>query len=87
MGLAPLLPRLSLAVFIVAVLNLFVAYFLALRRYGVAVTAVLGLGVSCAFILLHHGSPAAVVDALCAGSAAMLGLFGVWTLIERKRMA
>ncbi len=85
-SLASLLPRLSIAVCIVAILNLFVAYYLALRRYGIAVVAVLGLGVSCALILLHHGSPKAVVDALLAGSAAMLGMFGVWALRERKHM-
>jgi len=84
---ASLLPRLSLAIFIVAVLNLLVAYYLALRRYGVAAAAVLGLGASCAIILWHHGSPGAIVNGLLTGSTIMLGLFGGWLLIERKRIA
>ncbi|HSX35387.1 MAG TPA: oligosaccharide flippase family protein [Patescibacteria group bacterium] len=81
---ATLLPRLSIAIAIVAVLNLLVAYYLALRRYGVAVATVLGLGASCAMIVLHHGSPAAVVDGLLFGSLAMLALFGGWKVIERR---
>jgi O-antigen/teichoic acid export membrane protein len=84
--LAALLPRLSIAIFIVAVLNLLVAYYLALRRFGVAIPVVAGLGVSYALILWHHGSPMAVVSGLLMGSSAMLGLFGVWAVIERKRM-
>ncbi len=85
-ALANLLPRLSLAIFAVAVLNLLVAYMLALRRYGVAAVSVLGLVISCGLIILHHGSPESIVNGLLTGSLAMLGLFGAWTLIERKRM-
>ena len=76
--MASLLPRLSIAIFIVSILNLLIAYYLALRRYGIAVAAVLGLSVTYLLILWRHQTPAAVVDGLFLGSVVMLGLFGMW---------
>ena len=39
---ADLLPRLSVVIFLVSVINLFVLYYLALRRYGIALVALWG---------------------------------------------
>lgn len=83
-GLSDLLPLLSVSVFMVAVINLLAAYYLALRRYGIALLAVVGAGFTYLFILLHHGSPMAVVESLLLGSAATLVSIGVWKLTERR---
>ncbi len=83
-SLAGLLPKLSLSVFIVAVINLMAAYYLALRRFGIALLAVVGAGFTYLFIILHHGSPLAVVESLLLGSAVTLVAIGVWKLTERR---
>lgn len=83
-GLAGLLPMLSLSVFLVAILNLISAYCLALRRYDIVVLTVVGAAFTYLFIVLHHGSPAAVVESLLLGSTATLFAVGVWKLTERR---
>lgn len=82
--LAHVLPLLSLSVFVVAVINLLAAYYLALRRRGIAVLATVGAGFTYLFIFLHHGSPTAVVESLLLGSAVTLLSIGVWKLTERR---
>ncbi len=83
-SLAGLLPKLSLSVFVVAVINLLAAYYLALRRFGIAALAGVGAGFTYLFILLHHGSPMEVVESLLLGSTATLVAIGVWKLTERR---
>jgi uncharacterized membrane protein len=82
--MAGLLPMLSVSVFIVAVINLLAAYYLARRRFAIAILAVVGAGFTYLFIFLHHGSPHAVVESLLLGSAATLVSIGVWKLTERR---
>lgn len=76
--MAYLLPRLSAAIFLISILNLFVTYYLALRRYGVAAVAMLGALITYALMLSNHDSVAGVVNGLLIGSAVMLGLLGAW---------
>lgn len=83
-GLAYLLPWLSLSVFIVSIINLLAAYYLALRRFGIALLTTVGAAFTYLFIFLHHGSPMAVVSSLLLGSAATLVSIGVWKLTERR---
>lgn len=83
-GLADVLPKLSVSVCIVAVINLLAGYYLALRRFGIALLSVVGGGITYIFILLHHGSPMAVVESLLLGSTATLVSIGVWRLTERR---
>lgn len=83
-GMSNLLPMLSVSVFLVAVLNLLAAYYLSLRRFGIAALTVVGAGFTYLFIILHHGSPEAVVESLLLGSAATLAAVGVWKLTERR---
>jgi O-antigen/teichoic acid export membrane protein len=73
-----LLPRLSTAIFIVSILNLLSAYYLALRRYGIAIVSSIGVGLTYFLILMHHESPGAVVNSLLIGSIAMLCLSVLW---------
>jgi O-antigen/teichoic acid export membrane protein len=78
LAMAGLLPRLSLAIFVISILNLLASYYLALRRYGVAVVALLGALLTYGLMLANHNSVAGVVNGLLVGSAAMLGLLVVW---------
>lgn len=71
---AHLLPGLSLALFLLASLNLFFAYDLALRRHSAAVIALLGAGLMTALIAAHHNAPDALVNSLIWGAAIMLAL-------------
>ncbi len=82
--LANLLPLLSLSVFIVSIINLLAAYYLALRRFGIALLTAVGAAFTYLFIFLYHGSPMAVVVSLLLGSAATLMSIGVWKLTERR---
>ncbi|HEU4913914.1 MAG TPA: oligosaccharide flippase family protein [Candidatus Saccharimonadales bacterium] len=77
-AMSHLLPRLSTAIFIVSVLNLLSAYYLALRRYGIAIVSSIGVGLTYLLIFWHHGSPDAVVTSLLQGSIAMLCLSAAW---------
>lgn len=84
-SMAPLLPRLTIAIFIVSIVNLFVSYYLALRHYGVAAATLLGLLITCVLILRHHQTPAAVVDSLLWGSMAMCGTVAVWVATHKRK--
>jgi O-antigen/teichoic acid export membrane protein len=84
-AMASLLPRLSMAIFIVSVLNLIAAYYLALRRYGIAIVAVLGVLFTYALILWHHQTPAAVVNSLLQGSIIMSVLALVWVVSSNAK--
>jgi O-antigen/teichoic acid export membrane protein len=75
---AKLLPRLSLAVFLISVLNLFVNYHLALRRYTIALIAAVGMAVTVACLYLSHATLTAVVNSLLSGSTAMFLALGTW---------
>jgi O-antigen/teichoic acid export membrane protein len=75
---ANLLPRLSLAVLLISVLNLFITYHMALRRYGVALIVGLGALVSFGFLGINHATPAAVVNSLLYSSITIMALLGIW---------
>jgi O-antigen/teichoic acid export membrane protein len=77
-SMAGLLPKLGVAICVVAALNLFVSYYLALRRYGIAVVVLAGGLTTYGLMLWHHGSPSAVVTSLLTGSLAMVGLLALW---------
>jgi O-antigen/teichoic acid export membrane protein len=83
-SMAGLLPKLSLSIFMVAVINVLAGYYLALRRFGIALLAAVGAGFTYLFIFLHHGSPMQVVESLLLGSAVTLVAVGVWKLTERR---
>lgn len=73
---AHLLPSLSLALFLLATINLLFAYDLALRRWSAAVVAVLGAVVTWGLFQVHHATPDAVVQSLLLGAAILLVLRG-----------
>jgi len=79
-SMAGLLPKLGVAICVIAILNLFVSYYLALRRYGIAVVVLAGGLTTYGLMLWHHASPSAVVTSLLVGSLAMVGLLAVWLI-------
>lgn len=86
---ANLLPRLSLFVFIISILNLLVTYHMALRRYGIALVSIVGVVASMAFLMTNHSTLAAVVNSLLYGSLTMFGALCIWTvttLRQEKRL-
>jgi len=77
-AMADVLPRLSIAILIISILNLLVTYYLALRKYGIAAVTLLGALITYALMAANHETVTAVVNGLLAGSAIMLGLLGLW---------
>lgn len=85
---AELLPRLSLAIFIISVLSLIISYFTALRRYVVLILAIMVAVVACLLMLLHHDNLQAIVENLLYTSMMALCLVGigvVYSNVKRKR--
>lgn len=78
--LAALLPDLSLAIVIIAALNLFMNYYVALRTYNMLMFAIIDAVVASSWVVWHHDTPLAVVESLLYSSATMIGLLGVWVI-------
>lgn len=76
---AGLLPRLSLLIFVVGVLNLFVMYHLSLRRAWILPVVLAGLVVTAVLLYFRHDSLWAVISSLLYGSLTMLTLIGGWS--------
>ncbi len=83
---AGLLPRLSIAVFLVSLVNLFVIYHTALRRYVIAVIATSGSIITLALMLMRHDTLGSVVNDLIVGSACTLGMLLILTIIDTTRL-
>jgi O-antigen/teichoic acid export membrane protein len=83
---AHLLGKLSLAMLVISVLNLVVSYYVALRRFGVAVVVIVGAVITAALLALYHQTLDNIVSSLLYGSASMLGLLVLWDVITNKRM-
>ena len=71
---ASLLPMLSVAIFAVAITNLVVSYYMALRRYHIALVVTLGAAVTYALMIFHHDSLRSVIESLLIGSVSMITL-------------
>lgn len=75
---ADLLPRLGLVVYIVSILNLFVIYLVALRKYAVMWISLLTTGVTFALIAASHDTLVAIINNLLYGSLTMAALLIAW---------
>jgi O-antigen/teichoic acid export membrane protein len=73
---AYLLPRLSLAVFVVSAINLVLIYCLARRQYNIAGVTVAGAVATYGLIYLNHATISSVVDSLLYGSLLLAVLLG-----------
>lgn len=79
---AHLLPLLSLAVFIVSVVNLFVTYYLALKRWRIIWVAIGGAIATAGLIMWRHASPEQVVTSILAGCIATAGMLVILMAYE-----
>ena len=75
---AGLLPRLSLLIFVVSLLNLFIMYHLSLRRAWTLPAVLVGLVIAAALLYFRHDSLQAVISSLLYGSLTMLAIIGGW---------
>ena len=70
--MANLLPRLSLALFVIAGVGLLFNYDLALRRASAAAVAILGAITTFVIVATHHSTPAAVVNAILVSGLSVI---------------
>jgi O-antigen/teichoic acid export membrane protein len=71
---ANLLPVLSAAIFTVAITNLVVSYYMALRRYLIALVVTIGAAVTYVLMITHHSTLRGVIESLLIGSLSMIAL-------------
>ncbi len=81
---AHLLPRLSLVIFTVSLLNLVMLYFMALRRYAIGFLGILGITVTCGLVGMYHDSPQAIIDSMLYGVTGLGVSIMVWLLLTRR---
>lgn len=79
-----LLPLLTLAIFFVSLLNLFVFYSLALRRYALSVIALAGMVATYGMILVKHDSLQAIVAILLIGSFVVTCISAGWLAYKER---
>ncbi|HXH26963.1 MAG TPA: hypothetical protein VNG90_03630 [Candidatus Acidoferrum sp.] len=75
---AYLLPRLGFVLLAISLLNLFVMYFLALRRFLIAPVVIAGIIATLVLIGLDHHSLVSIINDLLYGTIIMFGLLGAW---------
>jgi len=83
---AALLSRLSLVIFLISVINLFMLYHLALRRYAVMLIALGGAVVATVLFATHHQSLFAIVNDLLYSSVFIALLLGIWSALPKRRL-
>ncbi len=82
---AYLLPRLSLVIFIISLLNLFIMYHIALRRYWILAIVLLGFTATLSLLAANHQTIMSVINSLLIGSVSMLVLLGMWLGINKLK--
>lgn len=85
-ALADLLPWLSLAVFIISILNLLFAYFLALRLKIISLVGIMGFVAALVAIAVHHGSMREVVDSVLLSGLITMLILGIFIAVIRARV-
>lgn len=75
---AELLPRLSLAIFVVSIVNLLLTYYMALRRYAVGLIALFGALLTLGLMYTSHQSLDLVINGLLQGSITLLVCLLAW---------
>ncbi len=80
---APLLPRLSLLLFLISIINLLFYYLLALRNYKVAAISIMGILVSLTASFLRHDTLIHIINNFLLGAIVVLGLL-ILLFAERR---
>ena len=75
---------LGLAIFVVAIVNLLVSYYMALRRYAIAPIVVIGAVVTYVLMISQHNDLAAIVRSLLIGGLTMIILIACLALRDRN---
>ncbi len=83
---AHLLGPLSLAMFVISILNLIISYYIALRRYQISGIVILGAITTGCLLNVSHATLDAIVNSLLLGSVSMLVMFVFWRLIFEVQM-
>ncbi len=84
---AALLSRLSLVIFVISIINLFMLYHLALRRYSVMLIALCGAAMTTILFAAHHQSLFAIVNDLLYSGMLIALLLGLWSVAPKKPAA
>lgn len=84
--LTSLLPLAGFYIFLTSLINLFYAYFLAIRDGRLIVISTIGFVVIITFITLHHGSLRDIIINYIVGSVVTIGLIGVSILFKSKSL-
>lgn len=82
---ADLLPLLSFATLLIALLNIVVTYYVALRMYAISIILVLGLVLVGILMMLHHGNLRAIINNIIIGYAFIGGLIIIWRILAIRR--
>jgi O-antigen/teichoic acid export membrane protein len=77
---AYLLPKLSLVVFLIAVLNLFIAYFVTLRLYSIVLITTTGSVTSVLLLGANHDTLDGVINSLIYSSLITFVSLGLWRI-------
>jgi O-antigen/teichoic acid export membrane protein len=80
---APLLPKLSLLLFLTSVLNLLFYYLLALRNYKIAFIAIAGISISAISSFFYHNTLIHIINNFLFGAFVILGL--LFLLFAQRR--
>lgn len=80
-----LLPRLSLVIFLVSVINLFLLYHLALRRYAVVGIALCGALLTTILFIVSHHTLTALIDDLLYSCLLISALLALWSAKPKVR--
>lgn len=81
---ASLLPRLSLVLFLVSIINLFSIYFLSLRKYILIAIAAFGILITTALVMLSHAALLDVINSFLFGCMITLSLLVIYFIVNFK---
>lgn len=85
LSFAEYLPLLALAMLLVALLNIAVTYYVALRMYAISIILVIGLMLVGVLMMLHHNDLRAIINNILIGCGAIGGSIIVWRIIQLNR--
>lgn len=83
---AHFLPMLSIALFLVSIINLIVNYYIALRNYQITFVVLAGIALTLVLFTIHHASVQAIIQSLTLGASGMLLLFTIWRATKLLRV-
>ncbi|MBI5413561.1 oligosaccharide flippase family protein [Candidatus Peregrinibacteria bacterium] len=77
-----LLVKLSMAMFLISLINVFLYYFLALRRYFFIIALALGVAVELTLSYFYHSDPDAIVNGFLGGAVSIFLIIGIGYIVR-----